>query len=126
MRRLPRRALIATLPLLAGPGAARAAEPPYPPAPVALIVPFSAGGAADIAAHLVARHAPRHLPNPAAALQVENRPGASGAVGTLAVAKAKPDGQTLLLARELIAWGASRETLCADNLARARAMSVTA
>jgi tripartite-type tricarboxylate transporter receptor subunit TctC len=99
MRRLSRRALIATLPLLAGAGAGRAAEPPYPPAPVTLVVPFSAGGAADIAARLLARHAPRHLPNPSAGVQVENRPGASGAVGTLAVAKAKPDGQTLLLAR---------------------------
>jgi tripartite-type tricarboxylate transporter receptor subunit TctC len=99
MRRLSRRALIATLPLLAGTGPARATAPAYPAAPVTLVVPFSAGGAADIAARLLARQAPRHLPNPDAAIQVENRPGASGAVGTQSVARAKPDGQTLLLAR---------------------------
>ncbi|WP_165943274.1 Bug family tripartite tricarboxylate transporter substrate binding protein [Roseicella aquatilis] len=99
MRRPSRRALIGSLPLLAGLPAARAAAPAYPATPVTLVVPFSAGGAADIAARLLARHAPRHLPNPAATLRVENRAGASGALGTLAVARARPDGQTLLLAR---------------------------
>lgn len=63
-----------------------------------LIVPFSAGGAADITAHILARHVQRLLPEPWR-LVVENRPGASGAVGTHAVARAAPDGRTLLLAR---------------------------
>lgn len=100
MCRLSRRALIAALPTLAGAVPARASEPPaYPAAPVTLVVPFSAGGAADIAARLLARHVQRHLPNPRTALLVENRPGASGAIGTQFVARAKPDGQTLLLAR---------------------------
>lgn len=100
MRRLSRRALIAGLPLLAGPAVLRATEAAaYPAAPVTLVVPFSASGAADIAARLLARHVPRHLPNPGAVVEVENRPGASGAVGTQSVARAKPDGQTLLLAR---------------------------
>jgi tripartite-type tricarboxylate transporter receptor subunit TctC len=71
----------------------------YPERPVTLVAPFSAGGAADIAARTLAAHAGRHLPNPAAALVVENRVGASGAVGTHHVARARPDGQTLLLAR---------------------------
>ncbi|MFC7474231.1 Bug family tripartite tricarboxylate transporter substrate binding protein [Dankookia sp. GCM10030260] len=100
MRRLSRRALIAALPMLAGPGTARAqAAASYPAVPVTLVVPFSAGGAADIAARLLVGHVRRHLPNPQGALLVENRPGASGAVGTQFVASAKPDGQTLLLAR---------------------------
>ncbi len=100
MRRLSRRALIAALPLLAGGAPLRANEATaYPAVPVTLVVPFSTGGAADIAARLLTRHAPRHLPNPDALVQVENRPGASGAVGTLSVARARPDGQTLLLAR---------------------------
>src|SRR3954453_23993112 len=99
MCRLSRRALIATLPLLAGIGPARATGPAYPAAPVTLVVPFSAGGPADIAARLLVRHVPRHLPNPDAAIQVENRPGGSGAVGTQFVARAKADGQSLLLAR---------------------------
>lgn len=76
-----------------------AAEPAYPERPVSLIAPFSAGGAADIAARLLAAHAPRHLPNPAGTVVVENRTGASGAVGTQFVARARPDGYTLLLAR---------------------------
>jgi len=66
--------------------------------PVTLIAPFSAGGAADIAARTFAAHAVRHTgaPHP---IVVENRTGASGAVGTGYVARARPDGHTLLLAR---------------------------
>lgn len=75
------------------------AEPPYPDRPVTLVAPFSAGGSADAAARLLAAHAPRHLPNGAADIAVENRPGASGAIGTGTVARAAPDGFTLLLAR---------------------------
>jgi tripartite-type tricarboxylate transporter receptor subunit TctC len=85
-------------PLVAGVAPALAGEP-YPAAPVTLVVPFSPGGAADISARLLVRHVRQHLPNPEGVLQVENRTGASGAVGTQSVARAKPDGQTLLLAR---------------------------
>ena len=100
MRRLSRRALAATLPgLTALPGRAQPEAAAYPAAPVALVSPFSAGGAADLAARLLARHAPPHLPNRQALLLVENRTGASGAVGTQFVHRAKPDGLTLLLAR---------------------------
>ncbi|MDB5372970.1 MAG: Tripartite-type tricarboxylate transporter, receptor component TctC [Belnapia sp.] len=114
-----RRAILAGLPALslagagAGAGAARA-EPGYPERAITLVVPFSAGGAADIAARTLAAHIPRYLPQagvpqagasqagaglPGAALVVENRTGASGAVGTGFVARARPDGLTLLLAR---------------------------
>lgn len=95
-----RRALLAALPPigLAAPGPVRA-EAGYPDRPVMLVAPFSAGGAADIAARLLAAHVPRHLPGAAAQVVVENRTGASGAVGTLHVARARPDGYTLLLAR---------------------------
>ncbi|MBV1800247.1 tripartite tricarboxylate transporter substrate binding protein [Siccirubricoccus sp. G192] len=104
MRRPPRRAVLAGLPMLAPlagslPFRPARAQPAYPDRPVTLVAPFSAGGAADIAARILAAHAPRHLPNPAATIVVENRTGASGAVGTQYVARAKPDGQTLLLAR---------------------------
>jgi tripartite-type tricarboxylate transporter receptor subunit TctC len=99
-RRLSRRLLLAGLPALAaGAAAAQPATPAYPVNPVTLVVPFSAGGAADIAARLLAAHAGRHLPNRAATLLVENRPGASGALGTHSVQRSSPDGQTLLLAR---------------------------
>ena len=94
---LHRRLLLAAPALALAPGRARATA--YPDAPVTLVVPFSAGGAADLAARAIAAHAARYLPNPLAVIQVENRSGASGAVGTQAVARAKPDGLTLLLAR---------------------------
>jgi tripartite-type tricarboxylate transporter receptor subunit TctC len=67
--------------------------------PVVLVAPFSAGGAADLAARLFAAHAPRHMGSPAQPIIVENRTGASGSIGTQYVARAKPDGHTLLLAR---------------------------
>ncbi|WP_043359587.1 tripartite tricarboxylate transporter substrate binding protein [Belnapia sp. F-4-1] len=96
MPQLTRRSLAAGLAFLAPSARAEAA---YPERPVMLVVPFSAGGAADIAGRTLAAHAGRYLPNPQAGLVVENRTGASGAVGTGFVARAKPDGQTLLLAR---------------------------
>jgi len=80
-------------------GPAASAEPSYPSQPITLVAPFSPGGSADAAARLLAAHAPRHLPNTKATITVENRVGASGAVGTNAVARAVPDGLTLLLAR---------------------------
>lgn len=83
--------------LAAAPG--MGADPPYPSQPITLIAPFSLGGSADAAARLVATHAPRHLPNKRAVIVVENRAGASGAIGTNLVARAAPDGYTLLLAR---------------------------
>ncbi len=98
MIRPTRRAVLGALPTF---GLSRAAPAQQPSAdrPVVLIAPFSAGGAADIAARILAAHAPRHLPRGTGPIIVENRTGASGAVGTLHVARAKPDGQTLLLAR---------------------------
>lgn len=86
--RLPRRALAALLPV---PALAQERA-------VTLVAPFSAGGAADLAARMLAQFAPRHLPA-APPIVVENRTGASGAVGTLHVARARPDGTVLLLAR---------------------------
>jgi tripartite-type tricarboxylate transporter receptor subunit TctC len=71
----------------------------FPEKPTTLIAPFSAGGSADAAARLLAEHVPRHLPNSKATITVANRPGASGAIGTHLVARAAPDGFTLLLAR---------------------------
>lgn len=78
---------------------ASAVDAPYPSQPITLVAPFSAGGSADAAARLLAEHAPRHLPNRKASIVVENRTGASGAIGTNSVARAAPDGFTLLLAR---------------------------
>jgi tripartite-type tricarboxylate transporter receptor subunit TctC len=82
-------ALIATL---LSPPAATAAE--WPARSVRLIVPFAAGGLNDVVARLVAPYLERALGQP---FIVDNRPAASGIVGTDATAKAPPDGYTLLM-----------------------------
>lgn len=75
-----------------GAGTAAAAES-YPSRPVKLIVPFPAGGPLDFTARLLADRLSAAMKQP---FVVENRPGASGHLGTEAVAKAAPDGYTLL------------------------------
>jgi tripartite-type tricarboxylate transporter receptor subunit TctC len=72
--------------------APHAASQTYPDRPVRAIVPFPAGGAADI----VARHAAQKLTE-AFGVQfiVDNRAGAGGAIGAELVARAAPDGYTL-------------------------------
>ena len=72
--------------------AARAAD--YPEHPVHLIVPFAAGGPADIYARFVGQHLSQSLKQP---FVVDDRPGAGSIIGTEAVAKAAPDGYTLLV-----------------------------
>jgi tripartite-type tricarboxylate transporter receptor subunit TctC len=69
----------------------------YPTRAITLVVPFTAGSDADLAARNLAQHAPRYLNGQA--MVVINQPGASGAIGTQAVHAASPDGYTLLLAR---------------------------
>ena len=92
-----RSALKATLSLLPAGGGSTAvrAQSALPGRPIRLIVPFPAGGATDLLARLLAPGIGVRL---GAALVVENRPGAGGAIGSELVARAAPDGGTLLLA----------------------------
>ena len=72
-------------------GAASAQD--YPSRPVKIVVPFGAGGPADVYSRVLAQHLSDALKQP---FVVENRPGAGSIVGTDAVAKSAPDGYTLL------------------------------
>jgi tripartite-type tricarboxylate transporter receptor subunit TctC len=70
------------------------AEESWPQHPVTIVVPFQAGGSADLLARIVAQQLQEQLGAP---FVVENRSGAGGSVGTSYVAKADPDGYTFLL-----------------------------
>ena len=71
------------------------AQSEYPAKPVTMIVPFPPGGVADITARPLAEAMGRFLKQP---VIVENKAGAGGGVGMAYVAKARPDGYTLLMA----------------------------
>lgn len=72
----------------------RGALAAYPDRPIRLIVPFAAGGNADIVGRLIGEQISKALNQP---VVVENRGGAGGGVGAEAVAQANPDGYTLLV-----------------------------
>ncbi|WP_376097419.1 tripartite tricarboxylate transporter substrate binding protein [Roseomonas sp. CCTCC AB2023176] len=92
-----RRVALAAAPVLATTaraGTAAAQGGWAPDRPIRIIVPYTAGGASDITARLIAERLRARLGQPGV---VENRPGASGIIGTDAVAKAPPDGHTIAL-----------------------------
>jgi tripartite-type tricarboxylate transporter receptor subunit TctC len=66
----------------------------WPDRPVHIVVPLTAGSATDVMARIVAKQLSQQLGQP---FIVENKPGAGGTIGTGAVARAKPDGYTLLV-----------------------------
>ena len=95
-------ALLAALFALCTLSVARAQD--YPARSVRVIVPFSPGGAVDGPMRLIAQGLTRRLGQ---AVVVENKPGAGATIGTDVVAKAAPDGYTLLLASQTNAISAT-------------------
>jgi tripartite-type tricarboxylate transporter receptor subunit TctC len=85
------RIILAALALVSTPALAA-----YPDKPITLVVPFSAGGDADLAGRNLGAAAQGILKQP---IVIVNRVGASGAIGSAAVKEAAPDGYTLLVAR---------------------------
>jgi tripartite-type tricarboxylate transporter receptor subunit TctC len=94
---LPRFLLLASI-------AFAAAAQDYPSRPIKIIVPFSPGGAVDGPTRVVANELSKRLNQ---GVVVENRPGAGATIGSEAVAKAPPDGYTLLLASQTNAISAT-------------------
>ncbi|KAA2214037.1 Bug family tripartite tricarboxylate transporter substrate binding protein [Teichococcus oryzae] len=92
MMRATRRALLAATTTLAAMPAARG-QASWPARPIRLVVPFPPGGPTDIVARVLAAHVAQTLGQP---VVTENRAGANGNIGNEAVAKAEPDGYTVL------------------------------
>src|SRR5688572_20324538 len=75
-------------------GAGSAAAQSYPTRAVRLIIPFSAGGAADVPGRILGDRLTKVLGQQ---IVIENRPGAGSTIGAEAAAKAPPDGYTLFM-----------------------------
>src|SRR5215472_15565378 len=90
-----RLALMLALAVLAAPNVGSPAHADdYPSRPVRIVVPFGAGGPADVAARLIGNVLQESMGQ---AFVIENRTGAGGVIGTQEVAKSPPDGYTLLM-----------------------------
>jgi tripartite-type tricarboxylate transporter receptor subunit TctC len=88
------RAMVCAIALgLLAPGVATANDA-YPNKPIRFIAPYGPGGSSDFLARMIAEHLSKELGQP---IVVENKPGASGMLGTDLVAKAPPDGYTMLM-----------------------------
>jgi tripartite-type tricarboxylate transporter receptor subunit TctC len=88
---LTRRSLVAAF---AGLATASARAQSFPTRPITIVVPYPAGGPVDVTARLIAHAVGDALGQP---MLVDNRGGGAGVIGSVAVARAEPDGHTLIL-----------------------------
>ncbi len=86
--------MVMALVLAAGPVFAQAAADPFPSKPIRIVVPFGPGSGTDTATRILGQHLETALKQ---SVVTDNRPGASGSIAATAVARAVPDGYTLLM-----------------------------
>jgi len=122
--RARRRQAMAAFAAIAIGGIAGPALAQYPDRTTRLVVPFAPGGGADLTARLISQHLSDALGKP---VVVDNRPGAAGNIGTEQVARAAPDGYTLLLASTATAVNVSMyRKMPFDTLRELTAVSLVA
>ncbi len=92
---LPFRIVSAAIAVLVSAGAAAQPAPAWPVKPVRIVVPFSPGGSTDVTARVIGQRLTEQIGQ---SFAIDNRAGAGGNIGAELVAKAPPDGYTLLLA----------------------------
>src|SRR5215510_5634165 len=115
--RMQRRAFICSALALAGWAAAAtpAVADNYPNRPIRFVVPVAAGSGVDIVARLIQPHVEKFLGQP---VIVENRSGASLMIGADAVAKAAPDGHTLLIVTSTFTVNVATQTKLPHDVQR--------
>src|SRR5215207_4467085 len=91
------------------------AQASYPDKPIKLVVPYPPGGSTDPVARLLATDIAPRIGQP---IVVDNRPGAAGSIGTEAVARAAPDGYTILLHTSVIATDPTLKKAAAYDVKR--------
>ncbi len=111
MPKLHRRALLGAAGLLPLAALPAGAQPAWPARPVKFIVPFAPAGTTDIAARILAERLQVRLGQP---FPIENRAGAGGNIGSEAVARAEPDGYTILM--QTVSSGAINYALYAGQI----------
>ncbi|MBO1078876.1 Bug family tripartite tricarboxylate transporter substrate binding protein [Roseomonas haemaphysalidis] len=111
MPNLPRRALLGAAALLPLAPLAARAQPAWPTRPVKFIVPFAPAGTTDIAARILAAQLQTRLGQP---FPIENRAGAGGNIGSEVVARADPDGYSILM--QTVSSGAINYALYAGQI----------